>query len=94
MSSSAITLGPSSTDVPVDYHPGTAIENILHEISAIGCRLQAIDSRITDLSADSKSIRVDIAGLQTKATDLDHCLHTVESRIAPLPDHEPKLQFL
>ncbi|KAJ1213278.1 hypothetical protein NDU88_000916 [Pleurodeles waltl] len=94
MSSSAATLGPSSTAFPVNSRPDTAMERILQEISTEGCRLEAMDSKITDLSADSKSIWADIAGFQDKDTDLDHRLHTIESRIAAVLDKEPEMQFL
>ncbi|KAJ1159987.1 hypothetical protein NDU88_000490 [Pleurodeles waltl] len=94
MSSSAVTLGPSSTDAIVDSCPDTAMERILQEISAVGRRLEATDSKIKDLSADSKSIRVNVAGFQDKVTDLGYRLHTVESRLAALPDKEQELQFL
>ncbi|KAJ1099209.1 hypothetical protein NDU88_004313 [Pleurodeles waltl] len=94
MSSSAVTFDPSSTDCPVDSRPDTAMESSLQEISAVGRHLEAIGSKITDLSADSRSIRTDIAGFQDKVTDLDHRLHTVESKVAALPANEPELQFL
>ncbi|KAJ1138615.1 hypothetical protein NDU88_004996 [Pleurodeles waltl] len=93
MFSSAVTLSPSSTDAPVDSPPDTAMERILKEISAVGRRVEAMDSKITDLSADSKSIRADIAGFQDIVTDLDHGLHTIESKVAGLPDNESELHF-
>ncbi|KAJ1191118.1 hypothetical protein NDU88_000434 [Pleurodeles waltl] len=55
------------------------MERILQEISAVGRHLQAMDVKITDLSADSKLIRMDIDSFQDKVTDLDHCLLTVEN---------------
>ncbi|KAJ1089094.1 hypothetical protein NDU88_002247 [Pleurodeles waltl] len=94
MSSSAITCDPSSTDAPEDSRPDTAMECVLQEISAVGRCLEAMNSKITDRSADSKSTRVDVAGFQDKVTDLDHCLHTVKSSIAALPDDQAELQFL
>ncbi|KAJ1110622.1 hypothetical protein NDU88_007971 [Pleurodeles waltl] len=83
--------GPTSADPPVDSRLDTAMERILQEISAVGHRL---DSKITDLSADFKSIRADIAGFQDKVTELDHRLTTVESNIVTLPDIDSELQFL
>ncbi|KAJ1166989.1 hypothetical protein NDU88_007382 [Pleurodeles waltl] len=93
MSSPTVTPGPSPADVQVDSRSDTAMDRILQEISAVGGRLEAMDSKITDLSADSKSIRADIVGFQNKVTELDHRLTTVKSRIATLPDIEPELQF-
>ncbi|KAJ1141360.1 hypothetical protein NDU88_007693 [Pleurodeles waltl] len=93
ISSSAIPPDPNSTKAPADPLPDTAMEHILQEISAVGGRLDAMDSKITDLSANSKSIQEDIARFQAKVTDLDH-LYTVESQVANLPDNKPELQFL
>ncbi|KAJ1126828.1 hypothetical protein NDU88_005234, partial [Pleurodeles waltl] len=62
-----------------------AMERILQEVTIVGRRMEAMDSKITDLSTDFKLIRADIASFQDKVTDLDHCLNAVESRIAVLP---------
>ncbi|KAJ1191521.1 hypothetical protein NDU88_000837 [Pleurodeles waltl] len=40
-----------------DTHSDTAMERILQEIAAVVCRLEAMDSKITDLSTASYSIR-------------------------------------
>ncbi|KAJ1142734.1 hypothetical protein NDU88_009047 [Pleurodeles waltl] len=70
------------------------MERILQEIPAVVRCLEAMDSKITDLSADSKTIRTGIAGFKDRVTDLDHRLHNVDNRMAALPDLEPELQFL
>ncbi|KAJ1156355.1 hypothetical protein NDU88_009078 [Pleurodeles waltl] len=94
MSSIAVTPGPSSADAPGDFRLDTSMERILQEISAVGCRLEAMYSKITNLSADSKSIRADIAGFQDTATELDHRLTTIKSKIVTLLYIDPELQFL
>ncbi|KAJ1152783.1 hypothetical protein NDU88_005558 [Pleurodeles waltl] len=68
-----------------------AMERILQEISVVGHRLEAVGFEITDLSADSKSIRADIVGLQDKVMDLDHHLLIVENKVAAFPDNQPEL---
>ncbi|KAJ1218081.1 hypothetical protein NDU88_005667 [Pleurodeles waltl] len=65
--SPAITLCPSPTVAYVDTRSDTAMEHILQEIAAVGRHLEAVDSKITDLSTDSKSIRADIAGFHDKS---------------------------
>ncbi|KAJ1110480.1 hypothetical protein NDU88_007831 [Pleurodeles waltl] len=65
MSSSAFPPDPNSMDGTVN--PDTAMERILHKISTVGRHLEAMDSKITDLSADSKSIRADFAGFRPKS---------------------------
>ncbi|KAJ1120854.1 hypothetical protein NDU88_009003 [Pleurodeles waltl] len=58
------------------------------------CRLEAMNSKIMSLSADSKSIQAGLAGFQDKVTDLDHHLHTVENKVAAFLDNGPELRFL
>ncbi|KAJ1194536.1 hypothetical protein NDU88_003824 [Pleurodeles waltl] len=94
ISSATPTVDHSCTITPETPSPDTAMESILQEISAVGRCLEAMDSKITDLSTDSKSFRADIAGFHDKVTDLDHCLHTVETKMASLLDHEPELQYV
>ncbi|KAJ1126662.1 hypothetical protein NDU88_005069 [Pleurodeles waltl] len=53
MSSSVLTTNLSSTYAPENPCPDTTMERILREISAVGLCLEAMDSKITDLSADS-----------------------------------------
>ncbi|KAJ1146034.1 hypothetical protein NDU88_012316 [Pleurodeles waltl] len=45
---------------------------IVPEIAAMSRHLEAMDSKITDLSTDFKSIQADISGFQDKVTGLDH----------------------
>ncbi|KAJ1151767.1 hypothetical protein NDU88_004547 [Pleurodeles waltl] len=77
-----------------DSRSDDATECILQEITAVGHPLQAMDSKTTDLSAASTSIRADIASFQDKVTDLDHRLTTVDGQLATLPDRDSELQFL
>ncbi|KAJ1205384.1 hypothetical protein NDU88_000819 [Pleurodeles waltl] len=87
MSSSVVTLDLA----PENPCPDTAMERILQEISTVGRLLEAMDFKIADLSAESKSIRADIAGFQDKVTDLDHRLATVKNKVAVFPDKEAEL---
>ncbi|KAJ1113532.1 hypothetical protein NDU88_001774 [Pleurodeles waltl] len=67
MSSSTAHQDNTAADKAVGTHSDTAMERILQEISAVGHRLEAMDSKIPDLSANSKSIRVDIASFQARS---------------------------
>ncbi|KAJ1207645.1 hypothetical protein NDU88_003035 [Pleurodeles waltl] len=93
-SEAAVAPGPSPADSPMDSRTDPNMERILQVISAVGRHLEAMDVEITNLFADSKSIRTDIAGFQDKVTDLDHYLTTVENKIVTLPDVDSELQFL
>ncbi|KAJ1198072.1 hypothetical protein NDU88_001916 [Pleurodeles waltl] len=87
MSSSTAHLDKTVPDVPAGTHSDTAMECILQEISAVGRRLEAIDSKTTALSAESKSILVDTASFQAMVMDLNHHLNAVESQMMSLPDN-------
>ncbi|KAJ1114436.1 hypothetical protein NDU88_002673 [Pleurodeles waltl] len=94
MSSSPTLPDNTVADAMANSHSDTAMEHILQGISAVGRCLETMDSKITDLSADSKSIRVDIASFQATVSELDHRLHAIENQMASLPDNKPKLQYL
>ncbi|KAJ1191049.1 hypothetical protein NDU88_000366 [Pleurodeles waltl] len=85
---------PSSFAAPLaDPRSADATEHILQEITAVGRRLEAMDSKISDLSRASTAIRAGIAPFQVTVTDLDHRLTTVEDRLAMLPEQNTELQF-
>ncbi|KAJ1162264.1 hypothetical protein NDU88_002732 [Pleurodeles waltl] len=48
-----------------------AVDRILQEIAAVGLRLETMDSRISDLTVASSSIRADIAGFRETVNNLD-----------------------
>ncbi|KAJ1194548.1 hypothetical protein NDU88_003836 [Pleurodeles waltl] len=68
-----------------------ATDRILQEITSVGRRLEAMDLKITDLTAASSSIRADIAGFRETANALDQRLTAVENQVAALPDQETEL---
>ncbi|KAJ1218454.1 hypothetical protein NDU88_006034 [Pleurodeles waltl] len=61
----------SPTTVPADPRAIDATDRILQEITAVGRRLEAMDLKITDLSAASASIQMDQACFSEKVADLD-----------------------
>ncbi|KAJ1180920.1 hypothetical protein NDU88_006131 [Pleurodeles waltl] len=60
----------------------------------VGRRLEAMDLKITELSAASASIRTDIACFSKKAADLDQRLSSVEDHIGMLSEHDAELLCL
>ncbi|KAJ1137386.1 hypothetical protein NDU88_003795 [Pleurodeles waltl] len=87
------TLSSPST-VLDDPRAMDATDRILQEITAVGRRLKAMDLKITDLSADSISIRTDIACFSEKVADLDKHLTKVEDHVGTLPEHDAELRSL
>ncbi|KAJ1113425.1 hypothetical protein NDU88_001671 [Pleurodeles waltl] len=94
MASPAALVVPSSTAPSAEARSDTAMERILQEITAVGCRLEAMDLKITDLSMASNSIRSGIASFKGKVTNLDHRLLDVEGQLAILLERDSELQFL
>ncbi|KAJ1105537.1 hypothetical protein NDU88_002942 [Pleurodeles waltl] len=48
-----------------DQTQGATMDRILEEISAVGRRLEGMDNAMTSLTAETKSMRLDIAGFQS-----------------------------
>ncbi|KAJ1188983.1 hypothetical protein NDU88_005737 [Pleurodeles waltl] len=86
----------SSNPAPVsaDSRPLDASDRILQEITAVGRCLEAMDLKITELSAASASIRKDMVCFSEKVTDLDQCFSTLEDHIGMLPEHDAELLSL
>ncbi|KAJ1088898.1 hypothetical protein NDU88_002052 [Pleurodeles waltl] len=61
------------TDQPQE----TAMDCILQEISAVGRRLEGMDSMMVSLMEDTKSLCLDITGLQSRVTSLEQRVTTV-----------------
>ncbi|KAJ1114989.1 hypothetical protein NDU88_003218 [Pleurodeles waltl] len=74
--------------------PLEATDRILQEIATVGCRLEEMDAKISDLTVASTSIQADIVGFWETVTDLDQRLSTVEDWFAVLPDQKAELRSL
>ncbi|KAJ1096304.1 hypothetical protein NDU88_001447 [Pleurodeles waltl] len=71
-----------------------ATDRILQEIAAVGRRLGTMDTRISELTVASSSIRADIAGFQETVHNLDQRLTIMEDHVAVLPGQEAELRSL
>ncbi|KAJ1195057.1 hypothetical protein NDU88_004340 [Pleurodeles waltl] len=74
-------------------HQDTTIKLILQEITVVSWHL-GMDSEISDLTAKTKSIHIDITGFQDQVEGVEHRLATVEARLNILPDRNKKLLYL
>ncbi|KAJ1100495.1 hypothetical protein NDU88_005580 [Pleurodeles waltl] len=88
------TAPPCPVSLPAESHSMEAVDRILQEIAVVGRRLEAMDSKISDLTVASTSIRADIAVFRETVTDLDRCRTTVEDQVAALLDQETELRSL
>ncbi|KAJ1215588.1 hypothetical protein NDU88_003196 [Pleurodeles waltl] len=78
----------------VDLIPEATMERILQEISAVGHRLEGKDNAITSLTSETKSMRLDIAGFQSRVTGLEQRVTTVEDHLTATRDRDQKLLYL
>ncbi|KAJ1104143.1 hypothetical protein NDU88_001558 [Pleurodeles waltl] len=78
----------------VDTSQGATMNCILQEISAVGRRLQRMDSIMVSLTEDTKSMRLDIVGFQSWMTALEQRLTTVETQATLVPDSDQELLYL
>ncbi|KAJ1145473.1 hypothetical protein NDU88_011759 [Pleurodeles waltl] len=69
-------------------------DRILQEISAVGHRLEGMDNAMASLTAETTSIRLDIAGFQSRVTGLEQRVTTVEAHVASSQDRDQELLYL
>ncbi|KAJ1204508.1 hypothetical protein NDU88_008285 [Pleurodeles waltl] len=70
------------------------VGRILQEITAVGNRLEGMDSAIPLLAAEMKSIRLDIAGFQIRVSGLEQQEATMENHLNTTPDRDQELLYL
>ncbi|KAJ1185058.1 hypothetical protein NDU88_001853 [Pleurodeles waltl] len=80
--------------VMVDTSQGATMDHILQEISVVGRRLEGMDSMMTSLTEDTKSMRLDIAGFQSRVTVLEQRVTTVETQAVLTSDRDKELLYL
>ncbi|KAJ1213713.1 hypothetical protein NDU88_001345 [Pleurodeles waltl] len=70
------------------------IERIPQEITAVGRRLEGMDSTMSTLAAETKSICLDIASFQSRMTGLEQCVTAMEDHLNTVPERDQELLFL
>ncbi|KAJ1179837.1 hypothetical protein NDU88_005070 [Pleurodeles waltl] len=58
---------------------GVSMDRILQEILAVGRKLEGMDTAMVALTAETRSIRLEIVGFQSQISGLDHRVAAVES---------------
>ncbi|KAJ1127814.1 hypothetical protein NDU88_006207 [Pleurodeles waltl] len=77
-----------------DDMQGATMDRILQEISAVGRKLEGMDNAMVALTAETRSMRLDIAGFQSQISRLDQRVATVESQVASWTDRDLELSHL
>ncbi|KAJ1165164.1 hypothetical protein NDU88_005593 [Pleurodeles waltl] len=70
------------------------MDRILQEILAVGHKLECMDNAMVALMAETRSMRLEIAGLQSQISRLDHRVMTVETQVASWTDRDQELLHL
>ncbi|KAJ1149418.1 hypothetical protein NDU88_002228 [Pleurodeles waltl] len=70
------------------------MDHILQQISAVGCKLEGMDNAMVALTAETRSMRLEIAGFQSQISGLDHRVAAVESQVALQTDRDQELLHL
>ncbi|KAJ1090169.1 hypothetical protein NDU88_003304 [Pleurodeles waltl] len=103
--SEALLHSKASPPAPVTHQPAqhhtmsdpaqeSTMDLILQEISAVGRRLEGMDNTIASLMAETKSIRLDIAGFQSRVLGLEQWVSLVETHVASTRDRDQELLYL
>ncbi|KAJ1127370.1 hypothetical protein NDU88_005772 [Pleurodeles waltl] len=92
---------PSAEDPPplpcanmADDTQGVTMDRILQEISAVSRKLEGMDNVMVALTAETRSMRLDIAGFQSQISGLDQRVATVETQVASWTDRDLELSHL
>ncbi|KAJ1191236.1 hypothetical protein NDU88_000552 [Pleurodeles waltl] len=92
---------PSVEDSPplpcanmADDTQGATMNRILQEISAVSRKLEGMDNDMVALTAETRSMRLDIGGFQSQMSGLDQRVTMVESQVASWTDRDLELSHL
>ncbi|KAJ1138817.1 hypothetical protein NDU88_005198 [Pleurodeles waltl] len=81
-------------DNPAGLKQDSTMDHIIQKIMAVGGRLEGMDSNISVLTAETKSICIDIVGFQNHVMDQVPHILVVEDRLNTLPERDQGLLFL
>ncbi|KAJ1213966.1 hypothetical protein NDU88_001595 [Pleurodeles waltl] len=85
---------PPSHDTMSDNTQGASMDRILQEISAVGRKLEGMDTAMSALTAETRSMSLEIAGFQSQISGLDHRVAAVESQVVLQTDRDQELLYL
>ncbi|KAJ1098229.1 hypothetical protein NDU88_003345 [Pleurodeles waltl] len=80
------TTGPHALPPPTepittsDKEQSTTMERILQEITTVSRRVEGMDASITSLTLETKSMRSDITGFQSRVTRLEQRRGSLEAQ--------------
>ncbi|KAJ1156850.1 hypothetical protein NDU88_009569 [Pleurodeles waltl] len=77
-----------------DKDQSTTMDRILQEITTVSRRIEGMDASITSLTLETKSMRSDIAGFQSRVTGLEQRMGSLETQITTSQEREQDFIYL
>ncbi|KAJ1218364.1 hypothetical protein NDU88_005944 [Pleurodeles waltl] len=93
------TTGPHASPPPTepitmsDKEHSTTMERILQEIT-VSRRIEGMDASLTSLTLETKSMRSDIVGFQSRVTGLEQRMGSLEAQATASQDRDQDLLYL
>ncbi|KAJ1186654.1 hypothetical protein NDU88_003435 [Pleurodeles waltl] len=85
---------PTQSTTMSDKEQSITMEKILQEITAVSRRIEGMDASLSSLTLETKSMRLDIAGFQTRVTGLEHHMGSLETQMTTYRDRDQDLLYL
>ncbi|KAJ1149048.1 hypothetical protein NDU88_001868 [Pleurodeles waltl] len=73
---------------------GASMDRILQEILAVGRELEGMDSAMVELTAETRSMHLEIADFQSQISGLDQRVTSVETQVTSWTDRDQELMHL
>ncbi|KAJ1191440.1 hypothetical protein NDU88_000756 [Pleurodeles waltl] len=77
-----------------DKERPTTMDRILQKITAVSRWIEGMDTSISSLTLETKSMRSDIAGFQSRVAGLEHRMGTLEAHMSTVQDRDQDLLYL
>ncbi|KAJ1217302.1 hypothetical protein NDU88_004896 [Pleurodeles waltl] len=77
-----------------DKDHSTTMDRILQEITTVSRRIERMDTSITSLTLETKSMRADIAGFQSRVTGLEQRMGSLETQVNMSQEREQDFLYL
>ncbi|KAJ1156361.1 hypothetical protein NDU88_009083 [Pleurodeles waltl] len=85
---------PTQSTAMSDKEQSITMEKILQEITAVSRRIEGMDASLSSLTLETKSMRSNIAGFQTRVTGLEHRMGSLETQMITYRDRDQDLLCL
>ncbi|KAJ1144084.1 hypothetical protein NDU88_010386 [Pleurodeles waltl] len=85
---------PTESITMAEKSHSTTMDRILQEITTVSRRIEGMDASITSLTLETKSMRAEIAGFQSRVTGLEQRMGLVEAQTTMSRDRDQDLLYL